>query len=260
LNMESIALPSAIDVAGPPGAPTLLFLHGVTANRKIWMPHAQLLAGRHRVIALDLPGHGALSDMPFRFDTAVGLLQRAILAEAGGRALVVGDSLGGYVAMAFAGRHPDMLAGLVLASCTMEIRGIVGSLTWLGGHLMALGISRRRVERVLIRMAERELRRTVPPEIAGPILEAGVRARARPEAFWQLAGRDFKAILSGYPGPVLILNGERDLAFRLGERRFLAAARNARLRVIRRAGHIASLERPDLFSEAVRDFANSIKW
>jgi pimeloyl-ACP methyl ester carboxylesterase len=260
VNAGSLDLSRAIDVSGPAGAPAVVFIHGVTANRKIWGPHARLLAGRHRVIALDLPGHGALSGMSFRFDTALELVRKAIATEAGGRALVVGDSLGGYVAMAFAGRHPEMLPGLVLASCTLEIRGIVGALAWLGGHLLSLGMSRRRVERILVRMAERELRRMVSPAIAGPILEAGVRIGARPEAFWQLAGRDFKSILSGYPGPVLILNGERDLAFRLGERRFLAVARNARLRVIRRAGHVASLERPDLFSRAIRDFAASIGW
>jgi pimeloyl-ACP methyl ester carboxylesterase len=258
--MESMEISRAIDAAGPAGAPAVVFIHGVTANRKIWIPHAQLLAGRHRVIALDLPGHGALSAMPFQFDTAVDLLQRTILAEAGGRALVVGDSLGGYVAMAFSGRHPEMLPGLVLASCTLEVRGVVGRLALLGGHLLSLGMSRWAVERVLVRVAERELHRTVSPSIAGPILEAGVRVRARPEAFSQLAGRDFKSTLRRYPGPVLILNGERDLAFRAGERRFLRAARNARLRVIRRAGHVASLERPDLFSEAVRDFAVSIGW
>jgi pimeloyl-ACP methyl ester carboxylesterase len=260
VNTGTTDMAGGMDVSGPPDAPAMVFLHGVTANRKIWVPHTQLLAGRYRVIALDLPGHGALSGMPFQLDTAMDLLQRTILTEAGGKALVVGDSLGGYVAMSFAGQHPELLSGLVIASCTLEIRGPVGALAWLGGHLLSLGMSRRRVERVLVRMAERELRGRVSPAIAGPILEAGVRIGARPEAFWQLAGRDFKRILSGYPGPVLILNGERDLAFRLGERGFLAATRNARLRVIRRAGHIASLERPGVFSEAIRDFAGSIGW
>lgn len=248
------------DVSGPPGAPAIVLIHGVTANRKIWLPHAPLLSHRYRVIALDLPGHGSLSGVPFRIESAVDLLAATIDEDAGGRALVVGDSLGGYVALAFAGRHAQLLAGLVLASCTLEVRGIVGALAWAGSHLISLGMAVRQVDGVLSRMAERELRQIASPPVAGPILEAGIRTRARPEAFRELAGRDFRSIVRRFPGPVLILNGERDLAFRLGEQRYLASARDCRLRVIGRANHTASLERPALFAAAIQEFATSIGW
>src|SRR5487761_402815 len=115
---------NAYDVAGPPGAPTIVFLHGMRVTRKMWKPQMERLASSYRLIALDLPGHGALSNIPFRLDTAVDILAEVISREArNARALVVGISLGGYVAMEFGARYPDKAVGLVIASATVEPRG-----------------------------------------------------------------------------------------------------------------------------------------
>lgn len=70
----------------------------------------------------------------------------------------------------------------------------------------------------------------------------------------------FAPKLAAYPGPVLLLNGARDLGFRLHEKKFLAAAKNARLQVIPKAFHISNIDQPEIFSDAVRNFARSISW
>jgi len=66
-------------------------------------------------------------------------------------------------------------------------------------------------------------------------------------------------MLREFPGPVLILNGERDSSARRGEARFAAAPRQGRLQHIPDAGHACSLDRPDAFDQAVCDFARSIR-
>ena len=61
--------------------------------------------------------------------------------------------------------------------------------------------------------------------------------------------------LAAYPGPTLILNGEFDLPFRLSAPAFAAAARRPRRVRLAGATHLANLDRPLAFSEAVRRFA-----
>src|SRR5207248_6888748 len=100
-----------------------------------WLRQMEGLADEFRVIALDLPGHGALAGEPFGMEAAVREVASAVDGAADGRALVVGASLGGYVAMQFAHYYPDKAAGLVLSGCTLDLRGLAG----IGCRIGALG-------------------------------------------------------------------------------------------------------------------------
>jgi pimeloyl-ACP methyl ester carboxylesterase len=97
--------PLAYDTAGPLGAPPIVFVHGSRVTRKMWLPQMEALADDFRVIALDLPGHGVLASTPFRLETALAVIDDVIRRGASGRALVVGLSLGGYLAMELARRR-----------------------------------------------------------------------------------------------------------------------------------------------------------
>ena len=68
----------------------------------------------------------------------------------------------------------------------------------------------------------------------------------------------FRPSLAAYPGRTLILNGEFDLPFRLGQRDFAVAAQDARIVRLAGATHLSNLDRPDAFSFAVRRFAASL--
>jgi pimeloyl-ACP methyl ester carboxylesterase len=97
-----------------------------------------------------------------------------------------------------------------------------------------------------------------PPRISGPLLAGGSWPRGGAAALGELLGQRFVARLAAYPGPTLIVNGSLDVVFRLGERTFMAAARDARRVVIPRATHLVNLDRPKPFSAAVRRFARSV--
>lgn len=102
------------------GEKCVVLLHGYLENMLVWEQFASLLYKRVRVITLDLPGHGIsevkgkIHTMEYLADTVVSMLD-ALAIE---RAVVVGHSMGGYVALAAAERHPERLAGLVLLSST----------------------------------------------------------------------------------------------------------------------------------------------
>lgn len=100
--------------------PTLLFLHGFAENREIWTEFTREFPERYRLLALDLPGHGTNVhhtqdySMEAQAEYVVGQLREETID----RVLVVGHSMGGYVALALAERYPRLVAGLVLFHST----------------------------------------------------------------------------------------------------------------------------------------------
>ena len=84
----------AVTTAGPADAPPLVLLHGTRRTRAMWRLQLDGLAEAFRVIAVDLPGHGALADVPFRLADASDFVAAVIDEIAGGRAIVVGSVAG----------------------------------------------------------------------------------------------------------------------------------------------------------------------
>jgi 3-oxoadipate enol-lactonase len=114
-------------VTGPPGSPTLLLLHGWTANSALnWFPSYATLARHFDVVAIDHRGHGRgiRSRRRFRLedcaDDAVALMDELGVD----RFVPVGYSMGGPIAQLVWRRHPDRMSGLVLCSTS---RYFVGS-------------------------------------------------------------------------------------------------------------------------------------
>lgn len=98
--------------------PTLLFVHGLDSTSDVWGPVIELLDD-HTCVTIDLPGHGrsAVSEDPDRYGRERLLtLFDEIIGDLRAPVVLVGHSLGGYLAMAYALTRPDALAGLVLVS------------------------------------------------------------------------------------------------------------------------------------------------
>ncbi len=98
------------------GASPVLLVHGLASNARTWDEVAQDLAGRGRAVAsVDLRGHGQ-SDKPgagYSFATFCSDLVEVLDALAWPRAVVAGQSTGGNIALEFAVRHSDRLAGVI---------------------------------------------------------------------------------------------------------------------------------------------------
>lgn len=98
----------------------VVLLHGYLESMLIWDDFVPLLYKEVRVITLDLPGHGIsvvegeIHTMDFLADTVVAAL-KVLEVES---ATIVGHSMGGYVALAIAERHPSVVDALVLLSST----------------------------------------------------------------------------------------------------------------------------------------------
>jgi pimeloyl-ACP methyl ester carboxylesterase len=224
-----------------------VFVHGIRLSGTMWGPVATRVGGR--TAEPDLPGHGSRHAEPFTVDGAVESIAAAIDAI-GGRAVLVGHSLGGFMAVATAGRYPDRVAALVAGGCTVRPRG-----AFLAAYRLFARVAASRPD-VADRLSVRGFRRALPAPIATAMTAGGVRCAVVPEVVEALSGWDVIADLRRYPGPALLFNGARD-PFRAGERLFLAAAPRARLAVVPRRGHIGVLAETETLAGLVRTAAAS---
>src|SRR5258705_1821956 len=102
----------------------LLFLHGFGNDAHVWDSSAPLFAGSYRVLALDQGGNGDSDrDPEGRYDHETMARDVAAALESLGvaRVVLVGHSLGGRVAMRFAGLFPEQVAGLVIVDSAPEL-------------------------------------------------------------------------------------------------------------------------------------------
>jgi 3-oxoadipate enol-lactonase len=247
------------DVSGS-GEP-LLLVHGFPLSRRMWQPLAERLGDDHLAIAPDLRGHGeseaseSVSMARYADDLA------ALLDEIGERrpVVLVGLSMGGYVAFEFCRRHAARVRALVLVDTRAEAdseeaargrresadralqSGSGDVAEAMAGKLFAAEAPAALRERWREQMAAN------PPEGVA----AALRAMAvRPDSFDTLRGLSV---------PVMIVVGEEDaITPPSAAREMAAAAPGARLEIVPGAGHLTPVEQPDRFAELLRDFLSSL--
>ncbi len=100
----------------------LILLHGFLETSKIWDQFVSKLSAKRQVICIDLPGHGKtgnygkIHSMELMAEVVSAVLEYLNVDKA----TIVGHSMGGYAALAFAEKYPDKLAGIVLMNSTPE--------------------------------------------------------------------------------------------------------------------------------------------
>lgn len=220
----------------------------------MWMPQMEALADAFRVIAIDLPGHGVRRGERFQLPSALQLIEEALNQEMKRPALIVGLSLGGYVAMAYAHAYSHAVAGLVLSGCCIDYRGAIGLLSQIDSLLVTRLVSERR----LSRMQAKTLRSMLPESLVEPQLEAGFAWKVMPQVYRELSRHHFASLLQTYPGPVLVITGEHDTLNRKVEAKLLSSTQDGQLHIIKGANHLCNLEQPEAFTGQVRLFAQRL--
>ncbi|RWZ61249.1 alpha/beta hydrolase [Labedella populi] len=226
--------------------PPILFVHGIRTSSSMW--RGQVDAARSAGLvaaAVDLPGHGSRIGGAFSIDAAVDAIDEAV-DSLGGRVVLVGLSLGGYIGITYAARRPEKVALLVASSCFTLPRGV-----GLAGY--------RVLARVIHRLPDRGrwlndtmARLAVGSTAAEDIGSGGVALDVMDETLAAIGGTRPIADLARYPGPVWFVTGALD-HFRLDERSFRRARPEAPVIVVPRASHLVSLVAPAAFARIVRD-------
>jgi pimeloyl-ACP methyl ester carboxylesterase len=253
---HSIAYRAAGD--GPP----LVFLHGFLCDSRCWRTQLEDLSDQFTVIAWDAPGAGASSDPPDVFTTAdwsrcLGDFLTGLGVE---RAHVIGLSWGGIVAQDFFRMYPSRVAGLVLADTYAGWSGSLGS-----------EMTKKRIERCFndSHLSPDEFAPRWVPEMFTASVSQTVKDELavifhdfHPHGFrlmtMSTAETDSTDLLPKIDVPTLLIWGEDDERSPLFvARQFKASIPGAELAVIKNAGHVSNMERPDEFNALVRRFCVS---
>jgi len=237
--------------------PVLVLLHPFPFDRRIWAPQVEELSRELPVLALDLPGFG---DSPpaagAGLDDWADMID-ALLEEVVGSVPVVvaGLSMGGYVALRLAARHPERLEGLILADTRAQADppegraardGAAASVRSAGVQAIAAGLLEKlfspNADPGLVQRA-REIMLEQPQEAVATALEA---MRDRPDSM---------AILPDIEAPTLVMVGAEDVLTPPSdaEEMFRRLPRAWLVRIAG-AGHLSSFEAPEELNAAVRGF------
>jgi pimeloyl-ACP methyl ester carboxylesterase len=237
------------------GSPVVL-LHPFPFARGIWSGLTDVLAARQRVITVDARGFGEspLGDQGYAFDDLADDLA-ALLAELGvARSAVLGMSMGGYTALAFAVRHPARLTALVLCDTRAGADGAETRKARDGaiGRIKATG-SGPYLEGSMARL----LSPAAPPDLVGFLRDrAETRAASLIAGIEALRDRpDRTGQLDAIRVPTLAIRGSDDQVTPAEEmQRMAGAIAGATFVTIPGAGHLSHIEAPELFERALTPF------
>jgi pimeloyl-ACP methyl ester carboxylesterase len=261
----------------------LVFLHGFSNEAHVWDDAAPAVAPYYRTLAFDLRGHGDSDRDPegrYDYDFHVADLESALAALGIERLVLVGHSLGGRVAMRFAGKHPDRLAGLVIVDSApeLDVRGTVRISVDLqrGGASGGDGISFASeseyaavlaraypaVSRpVLARMARHMLRRRDDGRLEPKLDPQWFRGRANADETAmkereERLAKEMWASLAALPCPALVVRGAASdvMSPEVADRMAEEVLAHGRLAVVARAGHSVMLDNPEGFTAALTAF------
>lgn len=252
MNASDIDFARGVKTYGDARNPPILFLHGIRLAGAIWDAHARELSDEFFVITPDLPGHGTLAHLPFDIPVYEAFL--AYIAQNVTRRppLVIGYSLGGYVAMRYATDQPDRTAGLLITGCSADVVGLRALI-----YEIAVAITAQFPQEFVQKMLAFFFRVTLPRKIAELIVPFAFNQSVFETSRKTVSEIAYSERLCAYGKPMLIVNGEYDILFRPDEQKYAHAAR-AKVVIMRNSDHVAPLRRPREFSAIVRRFARGV--
>jgi pimeloyl-ACP methyl ester carboxylesterase len=255
----------SLEVAGDEAEP-VVFVHGLIASSKSWAKVINSAAGGRHAIAVDLPGAG-FSDRPWPYDYSVGgqsaSLLRFLEVRGISRAVLVGNSLGGAVALVTAAARRDRVGALVLVDAAWPRAQIPWTIDMLRTPIVG-EIIMELYTRPVMGWGLRHRLFSDPASVTDQVLDRywrpvtvpGTRRAALAAVRSEVSGTD--TLMDRIHMPTLVVWGEQDRLLPPDEGRRLAAAiPGSILSILPGAGHMPQEEQPEAFSKQVSEFLSS---
>lgn len=251
--------------------PPLLLLHGFTGAAETWTPLIPALSAAHRVITVDLPGHGQSSapadPQRYSLDAFAKDLIRVLDALSLDRVALMGYSMGGRAALRFASSPSDRVAALILESTSPGIsdpdarRARVESDAALADFILKRGIE------AFVDKWERlplwESQRALPGDARARLREQ--RLRNRPEGLANSlrgagAGADIPALdqLRKIKVPTRVVVGALDSPYIELGKTLASSLPNASMTIVPNAGHAVHFEQPGALTNVILQFLRDV--
>jgi pimeloyl-ACP methyl ester carboxylesterase len=248
--------------AGPKDAETIVFVHGWSGNVQNWWDQFEHFQSRYHVVVFDAPGHGKSergAHLDYTMAQHVAVLDGLLEALEIDRAIVVGNSGGGWIAAQFAIDHPERVTKLVLSDSTGtrftgSAGGVLDMLTarWLQIANMTTGEHYPGLD------PKSQARQEFVVSFAGTVEE-----KPYLEALASLLAPTYeripKARLGQIKAPTLVVWGDDDAVVPINAMKvFDRAIVDSETYVIHLGGHTPMMNSPDEFNCAVETFLEGV--
>jgi 3-oxoadipate enol-lactonase len=245
------------EIEGPEGAPWLVLSNSLACNVSMWDPQAADLKRSLRVLRYDQRGHGQTEAPAGRYTfellmaDVIGLMDALSIA----RAHFAGLSMGGATGLGLAQRHPDRFDRIIICDSPCASTPATAQ-QWEERIVVAQ-------EKGMDALVEPTITRWFPPETvaANPPHLDRVRQMIRTTPVngfigcaAALANHDFRSQVGSVTRPVLFVVGEKDGTTPAAMRQMHETLQGSKFVQLPGAGHISSLDQPDAFTRAVREF------
>jgi len=241
----------------------VVFLHAFPLSRTMWEPQIGALVAECRCITIDVRGFGDSSAAPpysmDRYADDVAAVLDSLQIQ---RAVVVGLSMGGYVAFALWRRHRERIRAFVLADTragadTIETVGRRRELIEIAEAEGSTAVANRQIAG-LVGKTTRDKRPDIYDAVHRMIAEASVEGIVGAlEAM--IARPDSSETCASIDVPTLVIVGDEDVPTPVKEARTLASLIDgSRLEVLTQSGHLSNVERPAAFNTVVSEFLASL--
>ena len=239
----------------------IVLIHGAGDSGAIWQRQVDYLSARHRVLAVDLPGHGArLSETGLdRHEKNAAEVCRIMDREGISKAVIVGHSMGGAVAMIMALDHADRVEGLALVATGARLKMRPEFVEQARQSAEAYGNKMPASTHII------PVEQMVHPDIPSTV-DQWLREKTG-QASAQAAYADFQAnnnfdVMNRLPEihvPTLVAGGSDDRMAPQKFAEFLAKSiPGARLEILTPSGHYPMVEQEESFNRCFDDYLKSI--
>jgi len=245
------------------GLPVIL-LHPFPANHEFWLPVAESLSTRYRIILPDLRAHGesAAGAGPATMDKHAADLARVMDDARADCAAMIGVSIGGYILFEFWRKHRARVAALGLCNTKAPADGPQARAARLQA---ANDVLEHGTEAFLQSMASRVLAKSTQqsrPDLVDAAL--GIMRQMSPEDIAEVqrgmaARPDSVDTLKTIHVPTLLITGDEDPMTGVNEAELMRQhIAGSQLRVIPKAGHYSPWEQPEEATKLIRQFLDSL--
>jgi 3-oxoadipate enol-lactonase len=244
--------------------PDVVLLHPFPAHHEVWTPAARLLESRYRLVLPDLRGHGesGVGEGPATMEKHAADIAR-VMDDAGIRkAVLAGESIGGYILFEFWRRYRERVSALILCNTKpgadndearanrlrsaedVEKRGVEPFIESMIPKL--LGQTARSSRPDLVETARAMMMKMTPAGVAA--VQRGMAARP-----------DSVATLATIDVPTLLITGDEDMLTGVNEAELMQRSiRGSTMKVMARAGHYAVFEQHEEAARVMRQFLDSL--
>jgi pimeloyl-ACP methyl ester carboxylesterase len=245
------------------GSPTVALLHGFPLDATMWAAQLDALAeAGHRVVAPDLRGFGrSRSDSPFTIESFADDVHALLGAVGALPCVLVGLSMGGYVALAYVKKYPADLRGLVLIDTKAEADTAEAK----QGRAKMIDLVRKDGSKAI---ADQMFPKMLAPDSAArPQLAKSLRSIMEScppltieHALAAMRDRpDRSGELSSINVPTLVLVGDADAITPPDVAKSMAARiPRAQLATVRGSGHMSPMEQPEQVNRALKTFLQTL--